>query len=44
VTPETVRQTLTATLPPAVDQVPELIPYDPRVRKALELTFRQAPG
>jgi len=44
VTPETVRQTVTATLPPAVDQVPELIPYDLRVRNALELRFRQAPG
>jgi hypothetical protein len=44
VTPETVRRTLTTTLPLAVDQVLVLIPYDPRVRKALELTFRQAPG
>src|SRR5258706_6928979 len=39
---ETVRQTATATLPPAVDQVPELIPFDPQARKALELTFREA--
>jgi hypothetical protein len=39
---ETVRQTVTATLPPAADQVPDLIPYDPRARKALELTFREA--
>jgi ATP-dependent Clp protease ATP-binding subunit ClpA len=39
---ETVRQAATATLPPAADQVPALIPYDPRARKALELTFRQA--
>ena len=39
---ETVRQAVTATLPPAADQVPALIPYDPRARKALELTFRQA--
>ncbi|MGQ0776833.1 MAG: Clp protease N-terminal domain-containing protein [Pseudonocardiales bacterium] len=39
---DTVRKTVTATLPPAVDQVPELIPFDPQVRKALELTFREA--
>jgi ATP-dependent Clp protease ATP-binding subunit ClpA len=39
---ETVRQTVTATLPPPTDQVPELIPYDARARKALEPTFRQA--
>ncbi len=39
---ETVRQAVTATLPPAADQVPELIPFDPRARKALELTFREA--
>ncbi|MGI9003656.1 MAG: Clp protease N-terminal domain-containing protein [Pseudonocardia sp.] len=39
---ETVRKTATATLPPAADQVPELIPFDSRTRKALELTFREA--
>jgi len=39
---ETVRQTLTAALPSAVGQVPALIPYDSRARKALELTFREA--
>jgi Clp amino terminal domain, pathogenicity island component len=39
---ETVRQTATATLPAPADQVPELIPFDPRAKKALELTFRQA--
>jgi hypothetical protein len=39
---ETVRQTVTAMLPPAAEQVPELIPFDPRARKALELTFREA--
>ena len=42
---ETVRQTALATLraghPPA-DQVPDLIPFDPQARKALELTFREA--
>jgi hypothetical protein len=39
---ETVRRTVTATLPPAADQVPDLIPFDSRARKALELTFREA--
>jgi hypothetical protein len=39
---ETVRQTVTATLPPAVEKVPALIPYDSQARKALELTFREA--
>jgi hypothetical protein len=39
---EAVRQAVTAALPPAADQVPDLIPYDPRARKALELTFREA--
>ena len=42
---ETVRQAALATLraghPPA-DQVPDLIPFDPQARKALELTFREA--
>lgn len=33
---------MTATLPSPADQVPELIPYGPQARKALELTFRQA--
>jgi hypothetical protein len=39
---DTVRQTVIATLPPAADHVADLIPYDPRARKALELTFREA--
>jgi hypothetical protein len=39
---DTVRQAATAALPPAADQVPDLIPFDPRARKALELTYRQA--
>jgi hypothetical protein len=39
---ETVRQTVTATLPPKADHVPDLIPFDARARKALELTFREA--
>ncbi|MGH3938259.1 MAG: Clp protease N-terminal domain-containing protein [Pseudonocardiaceae bacterium] len=39
---DTVRHTVTATLPPAAEQVPDLIPFDPQARKALELTFREA--
>ncbi len=39
---ETVRQAVTATLPPAADQVPDLVPFDPQAKKALELTFREA--
>jgi Clp amino terminal domain, pathogenicity island component len=39
---ETVRQTVTAQLPSAAGQVPELIPYGPQAKKALELTFREA--
>jgi hypothetical protein len=41
---EAVREAVAATLPPPVpaDQVPPLIPYDARSRKALELTFREA--
>jgi hypothetical protein len=37
-----VHQTVTATLPPAADQVPDLIPFDFGARKVLELTFREA--
>jgi ATP-dependent Clp protease ATP-binding subunit ClpA len=33
---------VTAKLPPAADQVPDLIPFDAQARKALELTFREA--
>ncbi len=39
---ENLRQTVTATLPQAADQVPGLIPFDSQSRKALELTFREA--
>lgn len=39
---ETVREAVAATLPPRADQVPELIPFDSRVRKVLELSFREA--
>ncbi len=42
VSPEAVREAVGAVLPPASDQVPELIPYDARGKKALELTFREA--
>ncbi|GGL12805.1 Clp protease N-terminal domain-containing protein [Planomonospora parontospora] len=39
---ETVRQAAAAALPPAAEQVPDLVPYGPQARKALELTFREA--
>jgi ATP-dependent Clp protease ATP-binding subunit ClpA len=39
---EGVRQAAIATLPPAAEHVPDLIPFDLRARKALELTFREA--
>jgi hypothetical protein len=39
---DTLRRAVTAGLPPAVDEVPELIPYDGQAKKALELTFREA--
>lgn len=39
---DTVRQIATAALPPATDEVPDLIPYDAQAKKALELTFREA--
>jgi hypothetical protein len=39
---ETLRQAVTKTLPRAAKEVPDLIPYDARARKALELTFREA--
>src|SRR5450631_447070 len=42
VTLEAVRHAATVTLPPAADQVSDLIPFDSRARKALELTFREA--
>jgi hypothetical protein len=40
--PEAVRAAATAVLPPAADEVPELIPYGPDAKKVLELTFREA--
>ncbi|MFF7357464.1 MULTISPECIES: Clp protease N-terminal domain-containing protein [Streptomyces] len=39
---DVVRQAATAALPPAADEVPDLIPYGPAAKKALELTFREA--
>ncbi|MGW0184980.1 Clp protease N-terminal domain-containing protein [Streptomyces sp. NPDC003362] len=42
VTLDEVRQAATAALPPAADEVPDLVPYGPDAKKALELTFREA--
>lgn len=42
VTAEAVRDAVEAILPPAVPDVPDLIPYDAGAKKALELTFREA--
>ncbi|GKQ37318.1 Clp protease N-terminal domain-containing protein [Streptomyces sp. A012304] len=42
VTPEAVREAATAALPPAAEEVPELIPYGSDAKKVLELTFREA--
>ncbi|MGI8311042.1 Clp protease N-terminal domain-containing protein [Saccharopolyspora hattusasensis] len=39
---EAVREAATAALPPAADEVPQIIPFDASARKALELTFREA--
>ena len=39
---DTVRPAVTTTLPSAAGQLPDLIPYDSRARKILELTFREA--
>lgn len=39
---DTVREAATAALPPAVDEVPELVPYGQGAKKVLELTFREA--
>ncbi|MFC9927318.1 Clp protease N-terminal domain-containing protein [Streptomyces sp. NPDC127190] len=39
---DAVRQAATAALPPAADEVPDLIPYGPEAKKVLELTFREA--
>ncbi len=42
VSPDSVREAATAALPPRAEDVPELIPYAPSAKKALELTFREA--
>ncbi|MFF9408890.1 Clp protease N-terminal domain-containing protein [Streptomyces anandii] len=42
VTLDTVREAATAALPPASADAPELVPYGPAAKKALELTFREA--
>ncbi|PNG18419.1 Clp protease N-terminal domain-containing protein [Streptomyces cahuitamycinicus] len=42
VTLDAVREAATAALPPAVDEVPELVPYGQAAKKVLELTFREA--
>ncbi|MBB3083892.1 Clp protease N-terminal domain-containing protein [Geodermatophilus sabuli] len=39
---DAVRRTATASLPPAADDVPQLIPFDAHARRTLELTFREA--
>jgi hypothetical protein len=39
---KTLRRRVASNLPPASEQVPDLIPFDLRARKALELTFREA--
>jgi ClpA/ClpB-like protein len=39
---EAVREAATSSLPPATGPVPELVPFDARAKKALELTFREA--
>src|SRR5260370_13338117 len=39
---DSVRQAVTAALPPAAGEVPPLIPFDQQGRKTLELTFREA--
>ncbi|WP_282695834.1 Clp protease N-terminal domain-containing protein [Streptomyces sp. CC208A] len=42
VTAERLREAVTATLPPAAEEVPALVPYDAAAKKVLELTFREA--
>ncbi|WP_329565133.1 Clp protease N-terminal domain-containing protein [Kitasatospora sp. NBC_01266] len=41
-TPDAVRAAVSAALPGAAAEVPDLIPYDAGARKVLELTFREA--
>jgi len=39
---DAVRAAAAAIVPPAVEQPPDLVPFDGRAKKALELTFREA--
>ncbi|WP_371477708.1 Clp protease N-terminal domain-containing protein [Kitasatospora sp. NBC_00315] len=39
---DNLRRVVTAALPPAAEEMPALVPFDVRARKALELTFREA--
>jgi len=39
---DAVRQAATTALPPAAEEVPDLVPYGPEAKKVLELTFREA--
>jgi hypothetical protein len=39
---DAVRAAAAAALPPAAEQMPALVPFDGRAKKALELTFREA--
>lgn len=39
---DAVREAATAALPPRAENAPELVPYAPAAKKALELTFREA--
>ncbi|MFF4934729.1 Clp protease N-terminal domain-containing protein [Streptomyces griseofuscus] len=39
---DAVREAATAALPPAAEEVPDLVPYGPEAKKVLELTFREA--
>jgi hypothetical protein len=39
---EEARRAVSATLPPAAEQMPALVPFDGQAKKALELTFREA--
>lgn len=41
---ETVRDAAVEALPPAVDDAPQIVPFDGSARKALELTFRKRCG
>jgi len=39
---DALRDDIVAALPPADDAVPEVVPYAPEARKAIELAFREA--